>query len=262
MTETKSKTQAEPVDLFESFRTGGGGFWNDQDVEITYSKIELIDFTTKEGVDKSGGKGPKSAWVIKGRIVGEEREHKEDYGTGDSTKPSADGESLVLAKDGSPAQFHEKAHAAEFARRLKAAGLDMKTLYQDGKPKVSNLVGTVIRFEGVEKLDKSGKVKTKPWQGKEYTQYKFWPTLVVGQKTPANGKVADTAEVALAAKEAVYAIVSERKSITRPLLAREIMKKLHGKPNAMAILNRAIDDTHLRAAGQPWTFDGTTVSLP
>jgi len=249
-------TQTTKGGFFDTFLTSTpGGLWNDKDVEILSAKFGLQSFVDKNGVDRSNPDlGPTYKFIVEGRVVGEERTRKEHYGIGKAARPSADGESIVTEKGGptQPAQLHEKSQAARFFKDLKTAGYDLSKLYDEkGQTKVSNLAGAIIRFKGEVKTDLEGKpIKQK--NNPKYDEYISFPVLVVGQaKSKGNGAATSKAD----AEAAVTLIINELKTLPRPMLARELLKR--DFPDGL--VNLAIDDTFLKTEAG-WKYDGRMIT--
>jgi len=234
--------------------TSGGGLWADKDVTITYAKAERVRYITAAGEDKTAGGEAQAALVLRGIVVGEVTEREERYSAG-NLRPTEDGEGFAGGA------INLKSGVGRFFKALTEAGFDFNRITtKDGKPHASGLVGATLHFVGVDRLDKLGK----PIVDKNgYPKQSFFPSQVVGYGTATggNGSVADDA-INLKAREAVYAILTDKKTLSKSVLARELTQRLGQQADAMSLVTRALSDGFLRAAGAPWNYDGTTLTLP
>lgn len=244
----------------ENFASGGG-LWDGKEVTILDSKTEVDRLTYKDGspvLNKSTGEpAVRNVWTLIGIAEDEEKERKQTFSIG-GLLPTPDG--LGFQKpDGTRGQLHKNSQAARLATGLKAGGFDMSLLYKDGKPDVSALKGARLYFEGVDRVDRDGKVKV---NAKGYTEQDFYPTKFLGFKEGAgkagNGAVSD--EMKEFATETVAALIKEAGgTVSRADLVRAIGTKLNGDARGPKVVQLVLKTEF--SAGAPWTLDDTTFSL-
>lgn len=244
----------------ETFKTGGG-FWDGKQVTITKSYTGIEEMTYADGTPVLGkDKKPirQVSWILYGIAEDSEKERKEVYSAGDKVRPTADGKGFESV-DGSPVTFHANSNVAKLAKALKTAGYDIGQLFPEGKQDVSKLVGARLAFVAVQKVGQDGKpLKDK----KGYNKNAYYPSAYIGQTglsaAPAaagNGAADDVAV------EAVLAVLAEAEGgkKTRIELVRGVTKKLQGKPELFAAVQKVGDDKWHK--DKPWKYDGLTASL-
>lgn len=84
----------------------------------------------------------------------------------------------------------------------------------------------------------------------------------VAQEQAATATAQSNGAIPVKAQEAVINVLSAKGgSVAKNMLAAEIFKIMSKDPDRNAIIQMAFSDDFLGQSGQPWQFDGTTVSL-
>lgn len=240
----------------------GGGFWDDEVVQITAAKFIIKPITQgkrgsadeKPWIDpKTKEQGITRILQIKGIGTESEKERDEEYSIG-AFIPSEGGEQCVHPKGDPSKRLDERCAAAAFFRALKTAGFNTATLY----PKISALVGSRFLMKAVPTLNKDGSVKQK----NGYDVTKPYPVEVAGQ---ADAPVAQAAAagngLAEKADETIMALLAEAEDnkLSRKDLVKQVSKSLAGDADSNKIVGLIVRADFHR--GKPWNYTGTEISL-
>ena len=242
----------------------GGGLWDGKTVTITSAAARRQPLTYGDGTAVIDAK-TKEQSILNALFItgiadgGDDRERHEEYSVGDKCVPTPDSEGFTALEGGLP-KFHANSNMGKFAAALKASGFDISTLLVAGKLKFSNLVGARFVMKGEPKIGRDGKPVT---DKKGYGKNAHYPVKFVGYTTAAatgakpNGGVGGDALRTKAAGAVVKALAGG--PLSRADLVRTLAQTLAGDPESNSIIGLVIrDDFH---AGQPWKYDGITVSL-
>lgn len=241
-----------------------GGLIDDVNVEITAASFVEWDYQ---------GKIPQPVLAVKVTMQPEDGDEAVDqfYSAGDlkNWMPSKDGKRAV--KVGTASSLNNGSNFAQFITSLVNAGFPEDKIADD----VTFMVGTQGHVKRVPQPKRSGIIRGGGTEGREPTvllmtkidalpgegkKGKKSTTKKASASTPSTPN-ASSEEIDGKAVGAVLAVLAEQGgSVSKAKLSAAVFHQLKDDPQRNLVVARAYTDDFLGADGQPWSYDGSSIS--